>query len=913
MPDWRAIVRTRLQPLELNPGRDSDMVEELAQHLEDLYQERVRSGESESEAYRIALAELDDVHPIARQIDRRDRLPRYDAVPMGADRRGSLLEDVWRDLRYAARSLRKAPLFACVAVLTLALGLGANATVFTLINTLILRPLPVPDAGELCAIGAIRRGTPGSSAGLSPVSLADLRDYQKNSHAFDSLAGYTSPRVLTLQNQGQPQGIFGELVTGNYFALLRLQPAMGRFFTPEEDAVAGMHPVAVLNHATWQTRFGGAADIIGRTLNLNGILFTIVGVAPPRFIGLNAVFGPDLWLPASMAERLFPIQMEASLRDRSKAAFQVAGRLQPGMSRIQAQAELTAVAASLAREYPESSDEGTAIAVRPIGEALFSSTTGSAQPVLFGSAVLLAVVGVVLLLACSNVANLLMARAATRRHEIAVRLAIGASQPRLIRQLLTESILLGLMSGAVGLLVSYATLRVLFSAFPGAANFVAPRIDWAVYLYAFVTSIATGILFGCIPAWRITRAGVAETLHDESRTAGRTRGKVTLANALLVGQIAFSFVLLVTAGLFLRSIGRAYQVDPGFETDHLAVFTTNPGQTGYDRTQTKTFYETVRERVAALPGVASVSWSSNMPLWARPVNGLVIEGQERRSRTGTQSTVMNTVDLHYFETAGIRIESGRDFTASDQDSSVPVAIVNAKFASSFWPQGNAIGKRIQVPGEKRMREIVGIARNASYTAWGEPPQNCVYLPLRQSYSDAMNLVVRSERDPGQILNAVRGEIQGAAPQILIGGPLSGREIIDRGLFQARLGVGLLSAFGFLALGLAGIGLYGVMAYSVTQRRREIGLRMALGAAAFGVLRMVLTQGLLLVIAGVTIGLCGALVVGRLLRSMLFGVSETDPVTVLAAATILFLAALLATFLPARRASRTDPLVALREG
>jgi putative ABC transport system permease protein len=447
---------------------------------------------------------------------------------------------------------------------------------------------------------------------------------------------------------------------------------------------------------------------------------------------------------------------------------------------------------------------------------------------------------------------------------------------------------------------------------PSSANFVAPKLDATVFIFALLISLATGFLFGTIPAFKASRIGVAEALKEEARTMGRSRRRVTVSNTLLVGQVAFSFLLLVTAALFLRSIGRAYDIDPGFQTAHLAIFMTNPGQAGYGKPQSKAFYKDVQERVARIPGVESISWASNLPLWAHPASGLLVEGQQKRSQADSITTIVNTVDRNYFETAGVAIESGREFTNLDRETSTPVAIVNEKMAHDFWPGGNALGKRIQLPGEKQMRQIVGIARNANYTSWGEPVQLCVYVPLEQNYSDAMALYVHSKGDPRQILTSVQREIHVAGPQILVS-VLTGQRVIDGGLFQAKMGVALLSIFGLLALGLACIGLYGILAYSVNQRKREIGLRMALGAARANVLRLILKQGMSLVLAGVLIGFVAAQLVGGLLSRMLYGVRPTDPLSVAGAAIVLLAVALMACYLPARWASRVDPLVALREG
>ncbi len=913
MPDWNRVVRERLKPLRLTPVAESDLTEELALHLEDRFRELCSGGASEKEAYQNAVSELDDVYPLTEGLERNERMPKFDHVPVGDVGPGNFIEDFWRDLRYAIRTMRKSPIFVLFAVLTLALGIGANTTVFTVINTLILNPLPVRNMAELEAVAAADAKTTSKSSAAFPISHADLKDYQGRNEVFRSLAGYTSPRVVTWQEGSGSQRLFSELVTGNYFSTLGLTPAKGRFFLPEEDTTPGVHAVAVMNYGTWQSRFGGADDIVGKKLRLNRIAFTVIGVAPPRFIGVNAIFGPDLWIPAAMAERFLPNEMRDALSDRGKAVFQCVGRLKLGVTQVQAQANMAALASALAREYP-TANEGHTVTVRPIQDALFGSAS---TQMLFASAALLTVVGIVLLIACSNVANLLLARAAARHQEMAVRVAMGASRRRLVRQLLTESVLLGLLSGAVGLFLGYAGLQFLFGMLPGAANFVTPKLDATVFLFALFISLATSFVFGTIPAMKGSRASVAEALKEEARTTGRSRKRVTVANAFLVGQVAFSFVLLVTAALFLRSIRRAYEMDPGFQTAHLAVLMTSPGQAGYGKVQGKAFYKEARERVRTIAGVASVSWASNLPLWARSVSGLQVEGQQQRSRADKIRSIVNIVDLGYFETAGVVVESGREFTNLDQETSAPVAIVNEKLAQDYWPGGSlgsrALGKRIRLPGEDQMRKIVGVARTGTYSTWAEPPQLCVYVPLEQDYSDAMTLYVRSKGTPEAILLGVQHEVRAVAPQILAIDIRTGSQIVDGGLFQARVGVGMLTVFGLLALGLASIGLYGILAYAVNQRKREIGLRMALGATRASVLGLILKEGISLVLTGLLIGFAAALLVGRMLNGMLYGFGASDPVSVVGAALCLLAIAFVACYLPARRASRVDPVVALREG
>lgn len=865
-------------------------------------------GASEEEAYQKTISELDDIYPLRAGQDRSQRIATYDGVPAGDARPGNLMEDLWRDLRYAARTMRTNPLFVLFVVVTLGLGIGANTTVFTLINTLILNPLPVQNPAQLAAVAAVDAvGTSQSSTPML-ISYPNLKDYQVQNRVFSSLAGYSSKRVVTWQANGVSQGFLTEFVTGGYFSTLGVRAAAGRYFLAEEDGAPGAHAVAVMNYGTWQTRFGGAQDIVGTQLRINNVVVTVIGVTPSGFIGVNGLVGPDLWLPVSIAEQLLPNEMPTALSDRSKAMFNGVARLKPGVTTTQAQANMTTLASALAREYPDA-NEGQTATVRPIRDLMFG---GSAANVVFASVVLLIVVGIVLLIACSNVANLLLARSASRQQEMAVRLAMGASRQRLVRQLLTESMCLGILSGVLGLLVAYVGMQLLARTLPMSGTFVAPKLDAAVLLFALIVSLATGILFGIIPAFQASRASVAGALKEGARTAGRIPRRITLANTLLVGQVALSFLLLVTAALFLRSIQRAYEIDPGFQTAHLAVFVLNPGQAGYGQAQTRAFYKDVRERVASVSGVESVSWASNMPLWARAVSGLQIEGRPRRSRTESPTTIVNTVDRDYFETAGVVIEKGRGFTQVDQQDSVPVAVVNEKLAGDYWPGDVALGKRIQVPGEKQMRQIVGVARTANYSGWAEPPQRCVYVPLEQNPLPAMTLYVRSKGEPAQILIPVGREVNTAGPQVLLSGTRTGEQIIDGGLFQARIGVALLSVFGLLALGLASIGLYGILAYAVSQRKREIGLRMALGATQPSVLRLILIQGMSLVLTGVLIGCAAAFVVGRLLSRMLYGVSASDPISLAGAALMLLGVAVVACYLPARWATRVDPLMALRE-
>ncbi|MEN3336759.1 MAG: hypothetical protein V7647_435 [Acidobacteriota bacterium] len=907
MADWRRIVRTRLTDLRLTASAEAELTEELAQHLEDLHGDLQSGGATYEDAYRETLSELDDICALRSGIERNQLMAKHDAVPAGDATSATFVDDLRRDLRYAGRTLRTNPLFVLVVLVTLGLGIGANTTVFTVVNTLILSPMPVRAPGELVAVASVASTGTAQANTLMPLSRPNFTDYQAHNSVFSGLAGYAPKRALTWQDHDAPQPLLSEFVTGDYFPILGVGAAMGRTFGLEGDNAADPQAVAVLNYGTWQTRFGAAADIVGRPIRLNNAIVTVIGVTPPGFIGVNGLVGPDIWLPLRLADQLLPDEMRAAVTDRSRPLLQGVARLKRGVTVAQAQANVTALATTLAREYP-AANEGQTVTVRPVGDVLFG---GASTMVRFASAVLAMVAGVVLLIACSNVANLLLARSAARQQEMAVRVALGASRARLVRQLLTESVCLGLLSGGVGLVIGYFAMQLLARSLPATGIFTTPSLGGAVLLFTLLMSLVTGFVFGVVPALSLSRTGVSGVLQ-EARTAGQGARRVTVANALLVGQVALSFVLLVTASLFLRSIERAYEIDPGFQADHLVVFITNPGQAGYDETHTKAFYRNVAERAARLPGAESVAWASNMPLFARPVGGLRIDGRPRPSPTDSSTTIVNTVSGGYFHTSGVAIEKGREFTDDDRPTSRPVAIVNEKLAQDYWPGEDAIGRRLQIPGERQMREIVGVARTANYSSFGEPPQQSVYVPLEQNTLPAMTLYVRSTGDPAHMVDAVRREIQAAGPQVLVSGVRTGRQVIDGSLFQARAGVALLSVFGLLALGLASIGLYGILAYAVNQRQREIGLRMALGASQLRVLRMVVQQGMSLVVIGMTIGCGAALLVARVLSRMLFRVGAGDPVSLIGAALLLGAVALVACYLPARRATRVDPLVALRQ-
>ena len=909
MPDWNEEVRKRLAGLNVRPEREAEIVEELADNLEHMYAELTAQGANEEQATQEVIRELDS-GDLSAELRVSEQTSYREPLSEGGASSGSWTSDLLQDLRYATRVLRKSPGFTIVAALTLALGIGANTTVFTIVNTFLLNPLPVDKISELAAINSVSAKKTAQAGDLQPLSFLNLRDLTQRTRSFSSLAGHSNPMAVTMTVQGAAHRFFMELATANYFRTLGIHPFMGRFFSPSEDATPGSAPVVVLGYGAWQSRFGGVPDILGRTIKLNDTTFTIIGIGPKGFKGVYAVFGPDLWVPSTMAQQLLPAQQQSALSDRAMPMFTGIGRLKPGVTFAEAQAEMKIAGSALEKAYPDA-NQGQSLALRTLTEAAFGPER---QAVVLGSALLMAIVGIVLLIACSNVANLLLSRASARRQEIAVRMALGAWRGRLLRQLLTESILLGLLGGIIGLLFAYGGCQLLMSLRPAeyAQNLADLKINANVYAFAFVVAMLTGLIFGIVPALRSSRTSVSEALKEETRTLGRSRGRVTVANVLLAGQVATSLLLLVVAALFLRSIQREYSIDPGFQTKHLALFMLYPGQAGYNRVRTEQFYKDARQRVATVPGISSVTWAANLPLWGRKETGVVVEGQQQRQKSEAIPAVVNTIDLDYFSTMGIPLREGRDFNQNDRDISTPVAIINDTMAAGYWPRQDALGKRLELPGGKNFLQVVGVVKTVNYESLGEPPQPCIYIPLRQNYADDMILYVKTERDPSTVLAAAQGQIRDLDPGLPVEDIRTGTKVIDQALWWATIGVGLLGVFGLLALGLASVGLYGIMAYSVSQRRREIGVRMALGAGERNVALLILRQGMALVFAGATLGVVLAFLVGRALSGFLYGVSGADPLSVGGASLVLLVVALLACYLPARTATRVDPLVALRE-
>jgi predicted permease len=912
MPDWKSELEKRLAGAHLHPASEGDLIEELSQHLEDRYRELLTCGIEPAAAQAAVLAELENLDKLPASLPPQRRRPDDELLARAAAPSASLIVDLVRDLRFGWRMMLKTPILTSFAVLSLGLGIGANTTVFTIINTLLLHPLPVKEPARLMTL--YETGTKGSKQAGSrdALSYANFEDYSRQQDSFSGIAAFTPPVVMALRTDAGPTRMFGEFVTHGYFQTLGLTPAIGRFFEDREDTYRDAAPVAVLSYGAWKSRFGGSPGTVGTKLELNGLVVTVIGVAPHDFIGVSAVFGPDVWIAATMCERAYPVEFAGALSDRAKPLYHAFGRLKPDSTPQRAQAQLETLSAAFEREHPDS-NEGRVITVRPITDELFSNVGGSGG-ITFGSAILFVIVALVLGIACSNVANLLLARAAARRQEIAVRLAIGANRGRLIRQMLTESVLLGVAGCVTGLAIGYAGCRFVWSFVPAEVvqNMLTPRLDSSVLAFALLVALATSFVFGLAPALRAFRTDVVSSLKEETRSGGRTRRTVSLNKLLLVGQVAFSLICLITTALFYRSIKRAYTIDPGFQTRHLALLMINPVQAGHDETRIKDFYRAAHETVSAIPGVASVAWASGLPLWHSASRSIEIEGTPLRKKSDALRTVVLTVDKDYFQTMGIVPVGGRMFRDSDDDGTLEVAIINRVLAREQWPGSNPIGHRFQFGGQKSWRQVIGVVETANYTTLGEGPQPCVYLPLRQNFAEGMVLHVRSTGNPADLLPAIQRRIWSLDRNVEVSDVRTGEKLIGQALWAPTVGVSLLGVFGSLALILASVGLYGVMADAVIQRRREIGVRTALGASPSGVVWLILREGMSLVTCGIVLGLLGGLVAGRVLSRMLFGIGFADPVSLLAAGSVLVAVALLACYLPARSATRIDPMCALRD-
>ncbi len=813
--------------------------------------------------------------------------------------RKRLEADVYQDLRYGVRMLLTHPGFTAVAVVTLALGIGANTAIFTLLDKVLIRPLPVEQPERLVTFVSDPGGTPGI---FSYPSYTEFRDRN------DVLAGLIAylQRPLSLSDGSQTQRVVGQIVSGNYFSVLGVQPGLGRFFLDEEDRTPGTHPVVVISHGLWRSRFGADPAAIGRTVSINGYSHTVVGVAPSEFTGTTRGTVTDVYVPAMMQPQLQRVN-SGMLANPNYGWLSLIGRLKPGVTREQAQAALSILGDEPGKAPPAAKDKGNSKNRLLLMDGS-RGHTDRVEDLSLPLKLMMGVVGFVLLIACANVANLLLARASTRSKEIAVRLSVGASRSRIVRQLLTESAILAALGGAAGLLVAHWFTGLLVG-LQQQASFV-PRsfdgsLDGRVLGFTLAVSLLTGIVFSLAPALRASTPDFAATLK---RDAPGLRGgwrRLSLRNLLVVAQVALSLVVLFGAGLCVKSLRALQAIDPGFEPAKVVTASFDLGQNGYSDTRGLQFMSDLSARVAVLPGVEAVSFVNIVAFsgmfW---VSGATIEGYE--PQPGERLAFdFNAISPNYFRTLGTPLVSGREFTDQDKADTPKVIIVNEVTARRYWPGQEAVGKRTS------RGEVVGVVRNTRERGVTEDPRPLIYLPLLQSYAGELTLQARTATNPQTLLAAVRREVQSLDATLPLYNLLTLAEQKDGSLYSERLAASLLTLFAVLALLVSGIGIYGMLSYGVTERTREMGIRLAHGAQPRDLLKLVVGQGMRLTLIGLVIGVCASFALTRLISRFLVGVSETDPLTFVAIPLILASVALLACWIPARRATRMDPLAALR--
>ena len=813
-----------------------------------------------------------------------------------------------RDVRFAARLLVKQPGFTAAAVVSLALGLGANSALFNMFNSLLWRPLPVAAPGEITSLYTTREG----QAVYTGFSYPDYRDLRDQDDVFAGVAGHT-PTLFALRSEGRDDPrVYGELVTGNYFDVLGVGMQLGRSFRPEEDLTPGTHPVVVLGDRFWTRRFGADRTIIGKTITLNRQAFTVIGVAPRGFNGTYAIyFAPDLYVPIMMLGQVSPASA-SDLENRSVRFIRLNARLKTGVTITQAQAAASTIATRLARTYPDTNRGVQTAVLREIDtrpEVEISAATNAIALIFLG------LTSLVLLVACANVANLLLARAAARRREIAVRLALGASRGQLLRQLMVESLLLSLAAGGAGLGLGVVASRLMASLsvptdIPVVLEF---HTDLRVVAFTLALSVVAAIAFGLAPALRSSRPNLVPALKGEEPAAGGRR--VTLTSLLVVAQVAVSLVLLVAAGLFVRSVGGARTIDPGFRIDRRVVMYFDAELQRYDRERATVFYERLLERVRSLPMVEAATYARNVPLdYNVDFDDVIIEGRPAEPGQESVQIMDSVVEPDYFATLETPIVSGRAFSDRDTGASPRVAIVNETMAARYWPGRDPIGKRFRLDRPDALWiDVVGVAADGKYRQLTESPRPFFFVPLAQEFRYSRTLVIRtrSATDIADAVAGVRREVQAIDPAMPIFDIKTMDQFMERAYLGPKLAALLVGPAGLLALVIASVGLYGVMAYWVSRRMREMGIRIALGARSGDVLGLVMRQGLALAGVGLALGLAGALAAGRVVGFLLFGVRATDPIVLAGVPIALAAVAAVASYVPARRALRADPLIALR--
>ena len=875
---------------------DQDLHREVNSYLDLLTEEKVRQGMPAPEARRAARIELGGVEQVKEEV--RD-------IRMGA-----WFPAFGQDLRYGHRMLRKSPAFTAIAVLTISLGIGANTAIFSMVDWLLLRPLPVQNPAQLTYLAAQYKNG-GYANAFSYPNFQDIRE--QSASVFSHVAAVRPFQMDGLSVDGQSGTFWTNYVTGDFFPMLGIRPALGRFILPSEGKVAGADPVLVLSYSFWQSRFGGATGVIGKKVTVNGQPVTIIGVTPQGFHGVLEVLDIQGYLPMGMAATNLVAKDDFLIKREEMAELILIARLKPDVSLAAAQPALDVVARRLSEQYPQV-DEWKSLNVRHLGSIVSSSPV---NPVPMISGFFLFLAGLVLLLACVNVANLLLVRVGVRSREMAVRAALGAGRARLLQQMLTESILLALLGCAGGILLGLGGSAALSSiklgaAFPIVLDF---NFNWHVFLFALAVALGTGIFVGLVPALRASRSNLRDVLHEGGRTS--TAGRQRLRSVLVMAQVAGSLLLLIIAGLFVRSLQQVQHINLGFDLDHVLNLSMDPHEAGYNETKGIQFFSELLQRVRALPGIQSASVAATVPMGPYEYGGpLEISGYQPPTGSEKPSAGYNAVSSGYFETLQIPVLRGRGILDSDNQNSQHVAVINEAMANKFWPNQDPIGRHfssLEDPTHPVDFQIVGVAKNSHTGDISSPIAPYFYMPFAQKYMVPATVHVRTVATPESMAHEILQAVNSIEPAMPVFDVQTMAQAIDglNGLMLYKFGAVLAASLGILGLVLAVVGVYGVVSYAASQRTHEIGIRMALGALPAAILKMIFRQGILIIAAGLLAGILASVAIARLIGNFLVGVAPTDPLTFLVVSSLLAIVALLACYIPARRAMRVDPMVALR--
>jgi predicted permease len=815
-----------------------------------------------------------------------------------------------KDVRFGLRVLWKSKAFTAVAVLTLALGIGVNTAIFSGVSAFVLRPLSGISEPE--GLLSLFEAPIDGRGGYNDFSYPDYKDYLERTDVFEGVEANTMVQAAIGDERERTDVDWGQMVTGNFFDVMRAKMQLGRGFLPEEGSTPNTHPVVVLSHDLWRTRFNSDSSIVGKTVQLNGHPFTVVGVADQEFTGSKWALGMKFWVPLMMKQQVTGGSGDWQTQ-RGNHWLELMGRLKPGVTKQQAASSLTAVAARLEGEYPEARNKNVQVLVVEEREGRWNDLAGVVR---LSSALAMAVVGLVLLVACANVANMMLARSVARRREIGIRLALGAGRWRVVRQLLTESVMLALMGGALGLLLSFWMTDAMTSFFPVIAYQIVLDVapDTRALVFTLGVSLLTGIVFGLAPAFEATKTDLVPVLKGEAGHGGRAR-RFSLRNALVVTQVAVSLVVLVCAALFVQSFRNAKSIDPGFATHDAVLVSVNPGLFGYSKEQGRDFYHRLVERVRAMPGVEGAAYIDRMPLGDGSNSwGPVYPVEKGVPPPGEgMDAYAETVSPGFFKSMNVPLVEGRDFDEREREGLTPESvIINETLARRLWPNESAVGKRMGLGRDlKNALQVIAVARDSKVRTLGESPRNLMYVSVDQTYHGGMTMIVRTPDEGRGVVDGVRQAVKEIDPRMPLYKVMTIEQHLTWAFWAQNMAAALATAFGLLALALAAVGLYGVVSYTVARRTKEIGIRVALGAQARDILRIVLSQGMTLTLVGLAAGLFVALVAARQLASLLYGLSPGDPATYILVALVLACVALLACLVPARRATKVDPMVALR--